>query len=156
MPDCRIAPPNMRRARTARAISAAPPASTLPTGQPSPFDNATDTRSKGRASSARLTPEATEALNSRAPSRYEATPAARAAAQIATACVCGNTTPPPRLWVFSIATRAVAGPGQEFERDLVGHRAARHEQRSLFAEQRGNALLQPVDRRVLAILIVAD
>ena len=69
----------MRRARTARAISAALPARTLPTGQPSPFDKATETRSKGRASSARPTPEAAEALNRRAPSRYEAIPAARAA-----------------------------------------------------------------------------
>ena len=69
MPDWRIAPPNMRRARTARAMSAARPAITLPTGQPSPFDNATDTTSNGAASSASDRPVATAVLNSRAPSR---------------------------------------------------------------------------------------
>ena len=42
-----------RRARTAGAMSAARPAITLPTGQPSPFDKATDTTSNGAASSAR-------------------------------------------------------------------------------------------------------
>ena len=45
------------------------PAIRLPTGQPSPFDNATETRSNGAASSARLRPVAAAALNSRAPSR---------------------------------------------------------------------------------------
>ena len=33
------------------------------------------------------------------------------------------------------------------ERDLVGHRAGRHEERRLLAEQRGHVLLQRVDRR---------
>ena len=52
-----------------RAMSSRRPASRLPTGQPRPFDRATETRSKGAASSAKLRPEATAALNSRAPSR---------------------------------------------------------------------------------------
>ncbi len=69
MPDWRIAPPNMRRARTAREISSRRPAITLPTGQPSPFDKATETRSKGAASPARLRPDAAAALKRRAPSR---------------------------------------------------------------------------------------
>src|SRR5207237_770096 len=69
IPDWRMAPPNMRRARTARAMSSRRPATRLPTGQPSPFDNATETTSKGAASSARLRPEAAAALKSRAPSR---------------------------------------------------------------------------------------
>ena len=50
----------------------------------------------------------------------------------------------------------VAGPGQQLDGDLVGHRAARHEQRRFLAEQRGDPLLQEVDRRVLAVLVVAD
>ena len=50
----------------------------------------------------------------------------------------------------------VAGPGQDLEGDLVRHRAARHEERRLLAEQFGDPLLQPVDRRVLAVLVVAD
>src|SRR5260370_38627730 len=93
MPDCRIAPPNMRRARTAREITSVLPASTLPTGQPSPFDNATDTRSNGRASSARLTPEATEALNRRATAGLEGAPAAPAAARGPDARGRGKTKP---------------------------------------------------------------
>jgi hypothetical protein len=48
-------------------------------------------------------------LNSRAPSRKLATPARRAAAQIASASACGNTRPPPRLCVFSTSTSVVAG-----------------------------------------------
>jgi hypothetical protein len=59
----------MRRARTAFAISRDEPATRLPTGQPSPFDSATDTTSNGAASDARVSPVAAAVLNSRAPSR---------------------------------------------------------------------------------------
>ena len=45
--------------------------------------------------------------------------------------------------------------GQQLQADLVGHRAARHEESSFLAEQFGDALLQPVDRGILAILVVA-
>ncbi len=50
----------------------------------------------------------------------------------------------------------VTGAGQDLEADLVGHRAARHKQSRLLAQQFGDPLLQAVDRRVLAILVVAD
>ena len=50
----------------------------------------------------------------------------------------------------------IARPGQELEPDLVGHRAARDKECRLLAEQFGDALLQPVDRRILAILVVTD
>ena len=42
------------------------------------------------------------------------------------------------------------------ERELVRHRARRHEQRGLHAEQRGGQRLQPVDGGVLAVRVVAD
>ena len=42
------------------------------------------------------------------------------------------------------------------ERDLVRHRARRHVERGLLAEQLGDALLQRVHRRVLAVDVVAD
>ena len=50
----------------------------------------------------------------------------------------------------------VARPRVQLERDLVRHRRGRHEDRRLVAEQRRNPLLQRVDRRVLALLLVAD
>ena len=50
----------------------------------------------------------------------------------------------------------IAGTGQHLEGDLVCHRAARHEQGRLLAEQLGDLLLQQIDRWVLAILVIAD
>jgi hypothetical protein len=50
----------------------------------------------------------------------------------------------------------VAGPRQQLEAGLIGHGAARHEERGLLAEHLGDPLLKAVDRRILAILIVAD
>ncbi len=42
------------------------------------------------------------------------------------------------------------------QRELVGHRARRHVQRGVLAEQRGGQRLQPPDGRVLAVAVVAD
>ena len=50
----------------------------------------------------------------------------------------------------------VARTGERAQRHLVGHRARRQPERRLLAEQLGDALLQRVDRRVFAELIVAD
>jgi hypothetical protein len=50
----------------------------------------------------------------------------------------------------------VARLGQDLEADLVRHRAARHKEGRLLAEQFGDPVLQSVDRRVLAVLVVAD
>ena len=50
----------------------------------------------------------------------------------------------------------VARTAVELERELVGHRPGRDEERRLLAEQRGHALLQLEDARVLAVLVVAD
>ncbi len=50
----------------------------------------------------------------------------------------------------------VARSRQAAQRDLVGHRARGQEERGLEAEQRGDLVLQPVDRRILAVLVVAD
>ncbi len=50
----------------------------------------------------------------------------------------------------------VAGPRVSAQRDLVRHRAARHEQRGFGSEQLGDPLLEPADRRVLAVDVIAD
>ena len=49
----------------------------------------------------------------------------------------------------------VARAAVELQRELVGHRPGRDEQRRLLAQQRGDALLERDDRRVLAVLVVA-
>ena len=74
MPICRIAPPSMRRWRSAAAISSREPASSDPPGAPSPLENDTATRSNGAASSATRWPVAAAAFHSRAPSRKVAMP----------------------------------------------------------------------------------
>src|SRR5262249_61592801 len=63
----------------------------------------------GGASAPTVRPPAIAALNSRAPSRYEATSCARAAAQMRAASSGGKTTPPARLCVSSISTSVVGG-----------------------------------------------
>ena len=55
-----------------------------------------------------------------------------------------------------LAEELVAELGVEPQRDLVRHRRRRQEDRLLLPEQARRALLQLVDRRVLALLLVAD
>ena len=188
------------------------PAIRLPTGQPRPFEIETETTSNGADNSF------AEVL--RGDRRVEQTRAieigaraelARGLGRSQPTSLGGNTTPPPRLCVFSIATSVVggnimwpgalnaarnsasvnspplpicvnctpalappapdlvpdhvrfvaehdivAGPRQDLERDLIGHRAARNEDRGLLAEQCRHAFLQQVDRRIFAVLVVAD
>ena len=50
----------------------------------------------------------------------------------------------------------VAGPRVQLERDLVRHRRGRHEDRRLVPEERRGALLERVDGRILALLLVPD
>ena len=50
----------------------------------------------------------------------------------------------------------VPRPRVELQRDLVRHRRGRHEERRLLPEERRGALLEEVDGRVLAPLLVAD
>ena len=50
----------------------------------------------------------------------------------------------------------VARPAVQLQRDLVGHRRGRQEERALLAEQLGDPLLQLVDGRVFPHLLVAD
>ena len=50
----------------------------------------------------------------------------------------------------------VSGAGERPQRDLVGHRPARQEQRRLHAEQARDLVLESVDRWVLAVLVVTD
>src|SRR5262249_52493556 len=67
---------------------------------------------------------------------------------------------PARLGIVDVATRAaeqlVARLGMDANGDGVRHGSRRHEQGGLLAQQSGHALLQPVDRRVLAEDVVAD
>ena len=74
MPAWRMPPPKSLRARWARAIIAALPSSTEPTGAPRPFDRQTLTESNGATMSRSATPEATAALQTRAPSRCRIMP----------------------------------------------------------------------------------
>jgi len=67
-------PPNNLRARRARAMVAASPASTEPTGAPSPFERHTLTVWHGAAISAMGTPLATCAFQMRAPSMWSFRP----------------------------------------------------------------------------------
>ena len=57
---------------------------------------------------------------------------------------------------FERDQHVVPWTGQSPQRDLVGHRAARQEERRLGAEQLRDLLLEAVDRWVLAVLVVAD
>ena len=51
---------------------------------------------------------------------------------------------------------SVPGRAEQPERELVRHRARRHVERGLLAEQRRRQRLEPVDGRVLAVAVVAD
>ena len=55
-----------------------------------------------------------------------------------------------------LADELVAGLRVQPERDLVRHRRGRQEDRLVLPEQLRGALLQLVDRRILALLLVAD
>ncbi len=50
----------------------------------------------------------------------------------------------------------VARTRQQLEGDLVRHRAAGYEERRLLSQLRSDALLQAIDRGILAVLVVAD
>ena len=50
----------------------------------------------------------------------------------------------------------VAGRAEVPQGELVGHRPRRDQQGGLGAQQGGDLLLQAVDARVLAVLVVAD
>jgi hypothetical protein len=50
----------------------------------------------------------------------------------------------------------VARFAERLERDLVRHRRGRHEDGDLLSEKQRGQLLQPVDRRVLPLLLVPD
>src|SRR6266851_3860438 len=192
MPAWRNAPPNMRRARTARWISATRPAMRLPTGQPSPFDRATETRSNGAAEIAgnaefpggaadrlglALRKDDAAAAVMRILDRHqrgrreddmarrlvggaeilggEKAAAADDAELHAGIGRCRTGFVPHDMRLVA-DDDFIARPGQHLEADLVRHGAARHEQRRFLAEQRGDALLQAIDRGILAILVIAD
>ena len=71
----------------ARVMTSRGPARSAPPGAPRPFENDTETTSKGRDSSATDCPVATEAFHSLEPSRYVAMSSPRAAAHTSEASV---------------------------------------------------------------------
>ena len=93
----------------ARVMTSRGPARSAPPGAPRPFENDTETTSKGRDNSPTDCPVATEAFHSLEPSRYVAMSSSRAAAHTSEASVSVTTTPPARLCVFSISTSVVGG-----------------------------------------------
>ena len=83
IPACRIAPPKRCFSTRARYISSAEPAISAPSRQPSPFERQSVTVSNGPAISAAVTPDATAAFISRAPSRCVRNLSSRAVSTIA-------------------------------------------------------------------------
>ena len=106
MPTWRMPPPIRFRSTRARATRSADPASSEPTGAPRPFDRHDVTVATPADRWARVVPVATEALNSRAPSRWTGTPTATTAASRSR----GQGRPPEARWVSS--TQTAAGRGQ--------------------------------------------
>src|SRR5579875_1477262 len=94
-------PPNALRTLLASAINSFDPTSIDSTGAPNPLLRQNITVSNPRVISATLTPAATAALNTRAPSQCAGNPAARAPAQISSSTVTGVTVPPAMLCEFS-------------------------------------------------------
>eukprot|EP01139_Manchomonas_bermudensis_P007158 Amastigsp_a179758_47.p3 type:complete len:100 gc:universal Amastigsp_a179758_47:853-554(-) len=68
-PAWRIPPPSILRNRRARAMKSAGPTMTEPTGAESPFERQTETESAALQMRSSGTPDATAALQMRAPSR---------------------------------------------------------------------------------------
>src|SRR5437588_338644 len=110
-------------------MNARSPATSAPTGQPSPFVRHRVTESYPRGCSWAGAPEATTAFLRRGPS----------------------------MWVRGpFQDDRVAGLGVRLHRDLVGHRRGREVERRLLAEERRHPVLKRVDRRILLPLLVPD
>ena len=109
MPDWRSAPPKRNLPSQARSIVSAEPARIAPNGQPSPFEKQIVTVSASPAQADGSIPAATEALKSRAPSRWTAAPRARAASTAARNSSSGQIRPPELRCVFS-STTTLPGP----------------------------------------------
>src|SRR5215217_5960105 len=118
MPACRIAPPKRCFIRRAGTISSADPATTAPSGHPRPFERQSVTVSKRRPYSAAATPVATDALSSRAPSRWTRMPSSRAVATSASTSSSGHTRPPERR--PHLVWREAAGDRRKAARDEAG------------------------------------
>ena len=110
MPACRIAPPKRCLKTQASSMNAREPASTAPTGAPRPLVRSSQTLSNGaRERRAPACPLATTAFISRAPSMWQASPAAWPAAQTSSICASGQHTPPTMLAVCSTDSARVRG-----------------------------------------------
>ncbi len=105
MPAWRMAPPRRLRSNLARSMSSAEPASSDPTGAPSPLDRQHDTVVAAADSSDAGTPRATSAWNRRAPSRWTGSPGAASRSRSAAP----QGAPPAMRWVFSAKTALTSG-----------------------------------------------
>jgi len=103
-------PPSRCRAARASAITSAGPARSDPTGAHSPFDRQHITVVADAPRAATVTPDATSAWKSRAPSRWTDSPARRAASPTARNRSTGHTRPPDGMCVSS--THTTLGVGQ--------------------------------------------
>ena len=88
--------------RRARSIRSDDPATTAPSGQPSPFEKQIVTVSASPAIEAGCSPLATAALKIREPSRWSESSSSRHVAAMAAISANGHTRPPEALCVFSI------------------------------------------------------
>src|SRR5512134_66949 len=86
------------------------PTKTDPTGAPSPLERQNIRDPETFPYDAGETPDATDALKMRDPSRCRATDALPHTDRIRLSAASGNTVPPPALWVFSTATRRTFEP----------------------------------------------
>ncbi len=109
MPAWRIEPPKRCLKTQASSMNPREPASTAPTGAPRPFVRSSQTLSKGRAKARAGVPLATTAFISRAPSMWQASPAACPAAHTSWICASGQHTPPTMLAVCSTERARVRG-----------------------------------------------
>ena len=109
MPFCRIAPPSA--AVPVRATGSAPcgrPAASRP-ARPGPSRTRPRPGRTARPAAAGVRPLATPRSTAARRRGKCARPCSRAASQMRCTSACGTTTPPARLWVFSICTSVVDG-----------------------------------------------
>ena len=150
-PPCRTPPPSILRSRRASAMNSVDPATTDPTGAPSPLLKQTWTVSTPTVSAPGGTPSATAACQSRAPSRCTRRPAA----------LRGRHGPGMLLGRGDRATRGVVGVLQAQQRGaqrVVGprragcsaHRVRRDPARPGVVRHRTRACRRPARRRCRA------
>jgi hypothetical protein len=109
IPAWRREPPSRCFQRHAWPMNASEPASTAPSGAPSPLVKSSQTLSNPAPMAAGAIPDATQAFMSRAPSMWVAQPCSRAMPVTSTSVASGQIVPPPIFAVCSISSSAWGG-----------------------------------------------